>query len=58
VRVLSGDSRGPFKITSRAVDTYAFDLGVRVRTEDHSSNERPGKPADESTRILTLTSTP
>lgn len=58
VRVLSGDSKGPFTITSRAVDTFAFDLGVRVRTEDHSSNKRPGKPADESTRILTLTATP
>ncbi|HVE93530.1 MAG TPA: hypothetical protein VNB24_01325 [Acidimicrobiales bacterium] len=58
VRVLSGDSEGPFTITSRAVDTYAFDLGVRVRTEDHSSNKRDGRPAEDSTRILTLTSAP
>lgn len=55
VRVLSGDVGGPFTITSRAVDTYAFDLGVRVRTEDHSTTETGGRSA-ETTRVLTLTS--
>jgi len=58
LRVLSGESDGAFTVTSQAVDTFAFDLGVRVRTEDHSSNKRAGKPAAESTRILTLTSAP
>lgn len=54
MRVLSGDA---FAITSRGVDTYAFDLGVRVRTEDHSTTESGGR-SQESTRVLTLTGAP
>ena len=57
VRSLSGDVNGAFTITSRAVDTYAFDLGVRVKTEDHSTTESGGR-RQESTRVLTLTSAP
>lgn len=44
-------------ITSDAIDTYVFDLGIRVATSDHSTSE-DGKSVRGGTRNLVLTSIP